>query len=195
VPIKGWGDSPALFCLWGRSQQHLGKHSGLDMNRLWLVVLGSLVGCAGGVLQRHPQGSIAGTVQADRYGLEVAQTTEDQAREEVLQTPTVFDISFEDDPHSWERARFFLENYIGGAAGHSSAVTKVVGSRWSLESNPALEGFRYEVSKDSGDHSFTYRVSCMPLRPGDSTQAALNAGNFARFIRDGKLEVSLLERR
>lgn len=146
-------------------------------------------------MQQHPAGSIAGSVQADRYGLEVAQTTQDQARQEILSTPTVFDVSFEDDPHSWERARFFLENYIGASSGHSSALTKVVGSRWSLESNPALESFRYEVSKDEGSDSFTYRVHCVPLRTSDADQAALNAGNFARFIRDGKLEVSLLERR
>jgi hypothetical protein len=160
-----------------------------------LVFLASVAGCAAIGGQRHPAGSIAGAVRADRYGLEVAETTQDQARQEILTTPTVFDVSFEDDPHSWERARFFLENYIGASSGHSSALTKVVGSRWSLESNPALVTFRYEVSKDEGAHSFTYRVSCIPAQNGDVGQAALNAGNFARFIRDGKLEMSLLKPR
>jgi hypothetical protein len=131
-------------------------------------------------------------VQAEQHGLEVAATPEDQARDEVLATPTVFHVPFEQDVYSWERARFFLENYVGASAGHTSAVTKVVGSRWSLESNPALERYRYEVSKDSADAGFTYRVVCMAGGAGDPAQAALNAGNLARFIRDGKLEVSLL---
>lgn len=132
-------------------------------------------------------------VRAEQHGLEVAATTEDQARNEVLSTPTVFSISLEEDAYSWERARFFLENYVGGSSGHTSAVTKVVGSRWSLESNPALESYRYEVSKDSVDAGFTYRVECVAGGAGDPAQAALNAGNLARFIRDGKLEVSLLQ--
>jgi hypothetical protein len=131
-------------------------------------------------------------VRADQHGLEVEATTEDQAREEVLATPTVFNVSFEDDVYSWERARFFLENYVGAAAGHTSAVTKVVGARWSLESNPTLEGYKYEVSKDSVEGGFTYQVVCVTAETGDPAQAALNAGNLARFIRDGKLEVSLL---
>jgi hypothetical protein len=141
-----------------------------------------------------PVGSISSIVKAEQHGLEVAATTEDQARDEVLATPTVFNVSFEDDVYSWERARFFLENYVGASSGHSSAVTKVVGSRWSLESNPALETYRYEVSKDSGDGGFTYRVMCVAGGVGTQAQAALNAGNLARFIRDGKLEISLLQK-
>lgn len=141
-----------------------------------------------------PAGSISSVVRADQYGLEVAKTTRDQARDEILSTPTVFDVTLDDDLYSWDRARFFLENYTGASSGHSSAVMKVVGSRLSLQSNPGLEGYQYEVSKDRGDNSFTYHVSCLSSPGGDVGQAALNAANLARFIRDGKLEVSLLQR-
>jgi hypothetical protein len=137
-------------------------------------------------------GSIATVVKAAEHGLEVSATPEDQARQEVLSTPTVFHVPFADDPYSWERARFFLENYAGGAAGHASALTRVVGDRWSLASNPAVQEYSYEVAKDAGEGGFTYQVSCVAGTGGDAGQAGLNAGNLARFIREGKLEVSLL---
>ena len=107
-------------------------------------------------------------------------------------TPTVFSVPFADDPYSWERARFFLENYIGSSSGHTSVVTRVVGDRWSLASNPTVQQYVYEVSKDAGEGAYTYQVSCIPGTGGDINQAVLNAGNLARFIREGKLEISLL---
>jgi hypothetical protein len=125
--------------------------------------------------------------------LEVAATTTDQVRDEILTTPTAFDVAFADDEYSWERARFFLENYVGGSAGHTAVVTKIVGTQWSLESNPAMGKYRYAVSKDARDGVFAYTVICEAGAAGDPGQAALNAGNFARFIRDGQLEVSLLK--
>jgi hypothetical protein len=143
---------------------------------------------------RSQAGSIASVVRADQDYLEVAATTEDQARNEVLLAPTTFEVPFADDVHSWERARFFLENYVSGASGRTSAVTKVVGVEWSLESNPAVTNYRYIVSKHALEGSFAYRVACVTGPGGEPSQAALNAGNFARFIRDGKLEVSLLQR-
>lgn len=134
-------------------------------------------------------------VQASEHNLEVSATPEDQARQEVVDTPTVFAVPFADDQYSWERARFFLENYTGSSATPASAVMRVVGDRWALASNPAISQYRYEVSKDVSDGGFTYQVVCAPGVGGDQQQAALNAGNLARFIREGKLEVSLLSRR
>ena len=157
-----------------------------------LLVSGCATSKVGG---RSQPGSIASLVRADQHNLEVAATTEDQARNEVLLAPTTFEVAFADDVHSWERARFFLENYVSGSAGHTSAVTKVVGVEWSLESNPAAADYRYIVSKHALDGSFAYRVACIPGTGGVPSQAALNAGNFARFIREGKLEVSLLQSR
>jgi hypothetical protein len=161
---------------------------------LFLVVL-CMGGCGPSAVVRagHP-GSIATVVKAAEHGLEVSATPEDQARQEVVQTPTVFSVPFSDDPYSWERARFFLENYIGARSGHASAVTRVVGDRWSLVSNPAVHSYSYEVSKDVGSDGYTYQVSCVAGTGSDPGQAALNAGNLARFIREGKLEVSLLSR-
>lgn len=160
------------------------------------VVLGCVVVLMGCVqpfaVRPNAPGSISAVVRAEEYDLEVSATPEDQARQEVVETPTVFAVAFADDPHSWERAKFFLENYIGSSSGHTSVVTRVVGDRWSLASNPTVQQYVYEVSKDAGEGGYTYQVSCVPGTGGDQNQAALNAGNLARFIREGKLEVSLL---
>lgn len=156
------------------------------------LVLCMASGCSA---NRGPHAS-ASEEALQRIGLEVAATTEDQARQDVLQAPTTFEVSFEDDTYCWERARFFLENYSTESPGlSSSAVTKIVGKRWSLASNPAQSKYQYEVSKDSGRDGYTYSVSCIAGEGGDIAQASMNAGNFARFIREGKLEMSLLRPR
>jgi hypothetical protein len=165
-------------------------------NQTFRALLGCVVcttGCAtGSALKQSTPGSISAVVHADEHGLEVSATPEGQARQEVIDSPTLFSVPFADDPYSWERARFFLENYVGGDSGYTSAVTRVVGDRWSLASNPGVQQYSYEVAKDAGESGFTYQVSCIPGVGGDPVQAALNAGNLARFIREGKLEVSLL---
>jgi hypothetical protein len=71
-------------------------------------------------------------------------------------------------------------------------MTRVVGNRFSLVSNPAQESYTYEVAKEISQDGFLYSVTCSPTSKGSAAQAALNAGSFARFIKDGKLEVSLL---
>jgi hypothetical protein len=111
----------------------------------------------------------------------------------VLSTPTEFDVSIEQDRYAWERARFFLENYSGTEGEPHNAVVKVVGSRRGLGSAPSTANqYSYEVFKDFYAGGYRYSVNCVAGPGGASQQAALNAGNLARFIRDGKLEVSLL---
>jgi hypothetical protein len=163
----------------------------------WLMfVVPVLAGCWSEVkkLPAPAPGSIATVSRASEHGLEVTATPEDQARHDILTTPTVFIVSLEDDPYSWERAKFFLEKYAGAGSGHSSVLTRVVGSRWSLANNPAATDFSYEVSKDRTEGGFNYHVSCAASVGGDPNQAALNAGNLARFIREGKLELGLLSK-
>jgi hypothetical protein len=159
---------------------------------LLVVSILALSGCA---TEKVRSGSIANLSHASAYEkLEVAATPEDQARDEVLATPTEFVVPMEEDRFAWERARFFLENYGGGGATPSNAVVKVVGSRRGLSSAPGPSPYTYEVFKDfSGEQGYRYSVRCVTTQ-GDASDAALNAGNFARFIRDGKLEVSLLAR-
>ena len=143
--------------------------------------------------RRAQPGSIADVVQASAHGLEVEATPQDQARDEVLSMPTEFDVSIDQDRYAWERARFFLENYSGEGSESHNAVVKVVGSRRGLGSvrSPSSQ-YEYEVFKDFHSGGYRYSVNCVARSGGESQQAILNAGNLARFIRDGKLEVSLL---
>ena len=129
---------------------------------------------------------------AAAHGLEVEATPEDQAREEVLAMPTDFEVSLDQDTYAWERARFFLENYGAGTTAPANAVVKVVGSRRGLASSPSQSAYTYEVFKDFISTGYRYSVRCVPGAGRESSEASLNAGNFARFIRDGKLELSLL---
>lgn len=158
-----------------------------------ILLLGG-VGCAARVNSTATNGLPSDLARVGDMGLEVAATTQDQARDEILSTPTVFTVDRDQDSYSWDRAKFFLENYIGVAPQHSSVMTRVVGSRFSLVSNPAQELYTYEVAKEMTQEGFLYSVTCTPAAKGTTAQAALNAGSFARFIKDGKLEVSLLPR-
>lgn len=137
-------------------------------------------------------GSIARLSNASAFEkLEVAATPEEQAREEILSAPTEFFVPVEQDRYAWERARFFLENYGSGSGASSNAVVKVVGSRRGLSSAPGSSHYTYEVFKDFTASGYQYSVRCFS-NDGGAQEASLNAGNFARFIREGKLEVSLL---
>ncbi len=145
--------------------------------------------CSMGV---SPKGSIADVVGASQHGLEVAATTEDLARSEVLQSPTDFDVTIEQDRYAWERTHLFLESYVDPQRAPVRPITKVVGSRWGLASPPVHGGYVYEVWRETIPDGFHYSVRCVAAPEASKDQAALNAGNLARFIRDGKLEVSLL---
>jgi hypothetical protein len=158
------------------------------------VFLLSLLVVSGCSTAKVRDGSIANLSHANAYEkLEVAATPEDQARDEILAAPTEFLVDIEQDRFAWERARFFLENYGGGSGTPSNAVVKFVGSRRGLSSAPGPSPYTYEVFKDFTPEGYRYSVRCVTTN-GDGSDAALNAGNFARFIREGKLERSLIVR-
>lgn len=154
------------------------------------ILVAVLAGCSsGGAAGSRSIAKLSNAASYDK--LEVAATPEDQARQEVLSTPTDFFVTIEQDRFAWERARFFLENYGAGGGASNNAVVKVVGARRGLASAPGPSPYTYEVFKDFSTEGFRYSVRCL-ADPAISAAAALNAGNFARFIREGKLEVSLL---
>jgi hypothetical protein len=156
---------------------------------LSLIVILQVTACS---LSGSPKGSIADVVGASQHGLEVAATTEDLARSEVLQSPTDFDVTIEQDRYAWERTHLFLENYVEPQRSPVRPITKVVGSRWGLASPAVQGGYVYEVWREAIPDGFHYSVRCLSAPEASKEQAALNAANLARFIRDGKLELSLL---
>lgn len=160
-----------------------------------------LQGCSSTSFQgSNRSGSISSFIAPDNENLSIEETTEEQARREVLSAPTNFIVLLEDDKEAWERATFFLENYLHPellkdtkSARGGALITSVVGSRWTL-ANPATSGsYGYQVSKQPmSKNGYRYLVVCQPRAGGNKYQASLNAANLARFIKDGKLEVSLL---
>jgi hypothetical protein len=132
-------------------------------------------------------------LHAEERGLEVDQTVDDQARQAILETPTTFDLSFEEERSAWERARFFFEQYLAGTPsdGRSGVVVKVVGARWSL-TNAVVKGYQYEVSKEQEAGVVHFAVRCVAQIGAQQHLAQLNAANLARFIRSGTLERSLI---
>lgn len=162
------------------------------MRHYALLALMALVSSACSSTSSIKPGSIANLSHASMHNLEVEATPQEQARDEVLATPTEFVVPLEQDRYAWERARFFLENYGSGGGAPSNAVVKVIGSRRGLASAPGESHYAYEVFKDFISTGYRYSVKCLPMSNGEVDSASLNAGNFARFIRDGKLEVSLL---
>jgi hypothetical protein len=153
---------------------------------LALVLL--LSGCSA---PKPRPGSIASIIKADQDGLEVEQTVDDQARVAVMASPRTFVIAFDDDRMAWERARFFFEKYVNRNGAQAPVISKVIGSRWAL-TNGKEGQYSYEVWKDSVAQGFKYTVRCTAQQGGQVQEAHLHAGNLARFIREGKLEVSLL---
>lgn len=137
-------------------------------------------------------GSIADVVGATDANLESEATAVELERDEILRSPLEFDVSIEEDRYSWERTTLFLENYVDPARAPLRPITKVVGSQWGLASPPVQGGYVYEVWRAEIPEGFHYKVQCLVGGTASAQQARLNAANLARFIRDGKLEVSLL---
>jgi hypothetical protein len=137
-------------------------------------------------------GSIADVVGATDANLESEATAVELERDEILRSPLEFDVSIDDDRYSWERTTLFLENYVDPARAPLRPITKVIGSRWGLASPPVQGGLVYEVWREEIPEGFHYKVQCLVSGTASPQQARLNAANLARFIRDGKLEVSLL---
>ncbi len=155
------------------------------------LIMGVLTGC-GASLDGSNRGSMAALIGASNHKLEIAETSRESAKREVLQAPRTFTVSKSDDSYSWDRARFFIENYSEVVGGQRAAVVRIVGEQWALVSHPASTGYHYEVTREPRADRFVYTVSCAADSLGNKTQADLNEGNFARFVREGQLEVSLL---
>lgn len=148
--------------------------------------------CSSGGLGAR-RGSIASVVGAKDHQLEVAETSRELVKREIMDAPLSFEVSLVDDAYSWDRARFFIENYAHTTVRGRSAVIKINGSQWALASHPASEEYRYEVIKELAAGKYVYSISCIAGASGNQRQARLNEGNLARFVRDGQLEVSLLK--
>ncbi len=118
-----------------------------------------------------------------------------QALEAIGATPTQFVVDFPNDPDSWERAFIFFNKYTERQS--ISESDKPVWNSSLSNHNAPSDQFLYEVKRVLEPEGFRYTITCMPSpkrsAKGSTQQAILNAQNLARFIRDGTLEVSLLQ--
>lgn len=118
---------------------------------------------------------------------------ETQALDDIAGTSKSFLIPVDEDEHAQERVELFLRDYASGVSRSEPSVN----SDTIVFSNRAHSGasYIYEVERTRVAGGFQYIVFCEPRHSGASDDLAdRNARNFARFIRDGHLEVSLLAR-
>ena len=140
------------------------------------------------------QDKLSGSILPDsaKGSYRVEESIEDAALKEIQATPTRFSVSYGDDRYSWERAQLFFGKYITHG---KPPLTKIVGKNWTLSNATTQQGkYNFTVQKIEASKNYEYVVGCTARVGGDTRTAELNARNFARFIRDGKLEVSLLDR-
>lgn len=118
-------------------------------------------------------------------------SVDDIARKEIEASPLKFSIDLSESRNAWERAQLFLNSYAGG---HKELLTanssRLVGN--------SAQGCTYEVQRHFMKDSYLFEVRCLKPSAEQTSglsyaSADLNARNFARFIRDGMLEVSLIK--
>lgn len=149
---------------------------------LTLVVCLLVTGCGA---------SISGSSGLGNKSVQVV-TSEEMAKEAIYASPLKFVVPPEEVRTSWERATFFSRHFLnsepkielrGGSEGGSIVL------------NTNSQNFGYTVVRQESVNGGVYEVACLPTTPQvDATAAEQNARNLARFLKEGKLEVTLLQR-
>ncbi len=94
----------------------------------------------------------------------------------------------------WQRAELFAYQYLG-----TTPTVAFQSSRTQPDSTAlqfSSEHYRYSVTKAKrGAVNIAVAVSCVPMnQDGDESKADLNARNLARFMKEGRLQLSVLEK-
>ena len=154
------------------------------MIRTWACVVSAvilLVGCA--PTSTQPKREII----TPRYEVE-KEPIEDQANSAINAAPTTFSVISEaENTLYWDRASLFFKQYTDTFKVKKDLVRSVPGEK---------TRFVYEVSRVNKPDATSYTVKCAPGGGVNTSTDVLlrNAKNLARFIREGNLELSLLER-
>ncbi|RMG43092.1 MAG: hypothetical protein D6719_04460 [Candidatus Dadabacteria bacterium] len=134
-----------------------------------------------------------GTKKPDspRYEVEIL-TPAEAVLEEVMSTPTEFIVDYDNDPTAWDRIPYFFTRYLGV----KMPVVEYLGNNsYRIRAPSGSTKYSYNILKTPESTGFRYRVECIPNQSSaKSSLADRNARNLARFIRDGTLELSLLDR-
>lgn len=124
--------------------------------------------------------------QPEEYEVEF-ESVEDQARKSISYTKRNFHIPAERIIPAWDRVYMFFNVFVKSkpSIAHSN---RIVGN----SKNYTYEIIRKNANK--GLEGMFYEVICKDRRFNKETDISiLNAKNLARFIKDGTLEVGLLE--
>ncbi len=169
------------------------------LHALQLVMLPLLWGCSPAVVPYSPLTSSTPALQEQRvsashgaWHVEV-ESVEQQALNAILAMPAQFVIDFSENYYAWERAQLFFDLNTSERA---VLVDPESGSEVVSNRNGSYDNFWYSVKRSPTNEGVLYRVSVVPRTPSEAarTDAVINAGNLARFIRDGILERSFIKR-
>lgn len=115
-------------------------------------------------------------------------TSLDQVLSEVKNTPTRFSLGIPDSTYGWERAQLFFKEHTS-RSNFSAGKDNLI-----ILTNPKdKDPISYRVEKRDIKHGIEFFVSC---KSGSHSlppeKISLACRNLARFIREGRLEESLI---
>lgn len=113
--------------------------------------------------------------------------------QQIEEMPTEFNITLEQLPKMWERAELFAQQYIGVAPTYVYSSGK--GKPDSIGLQFVSNNFSYLVTKRKYRDGILIQVKCTVKNSSvEASKALFNAKNLSRFIRDGRLQLALLEK-
>ena len=117
-----------------------------------------------------------------------------ESLDELLRVPTTFGLSYAEDAVAWDRAMLFFKEYTSGFKYLISSRGPNLIEHKLITSDTGVDSYLCEVNKTERQADFIYSVSCSSNDDSISIrQVKLNTHNLARFIREGRLEVSLFD--
>ena len=123
------------------------------------------------------------------------ETIPEQALKEIQSSQTTFTVPVSESIAAWDRARMFFLQYQG--ATNVASIESEPAPAQTLLTNESIDGgkYLYEVTRKPTSDGAVISVRCVPRGGrGSSANATRNAKNLSRFIRQGTLEISFLDR-
>jgi|GEM_PF-4646490 len=121
-------------------------------------------------------------------------TAQDQLVEDVRNTPKEFIVPYTQEQAAWDRVLYFFSQYAGlktpFITSLSSNIVQITNRHDKSASVPA---YFYMIEKFPVAQGVKFRVHCFPNGDrGSRDLAETNARNVARFVKEGRLERSIL---
>lgn len=151
---------------------------------VWALVAFCVTGCNSVKVTRPPQ-----------YEYEVV-TVEEQALENVSKAPLEFVLPYDEDSAAWERSHLFFKSYASGSVSEDFDYP-APGTTLRSQSGSA-DKYLYEIERSTSAQGCRYVFHCSLNRADHPTaiqdMSEQNCRNLSRFVREGHLELTLLDR-